>query len=833
MHRFLRVTLNDSEFFPSISPPVKDQMCKARRGLWSEGGAQADDQREFACYMFSRAPASRSYGAMGVSADRRKLAVWVKTLDQMEGPIDLDAYTPLLRCCKALSHGKRLHLYMALNGYDQILYIQNTLLDMYGKCGSLDDTCALFAKMHTRDVFSWNVTISAHARGGHINVAFQLFQRMWWYDVQPNQFTLVSILSVCTNQSVRVVGEHMHACIVMGGCEDDVVVDTAIVNMYSKCGDLKAARVMFEKMVTRNVYSWSAMIAAYAQHGQGEDALQLFDLMQHQGELPNKVTFISVLDACASLGALVIGTRARARVMGTEIECDAVVATAFVNMYAKCNHVQEARKVFDTMPDPNVISWNAMISAYAQHGEGMAAFKLFNQMQEKQVEPNKATFVSALDACAGIMALKEGESLHVQITTHCFEPDVVISTALVNMYGKCGCLGKAHEVFEKMPYRNIVSWNAVIAVHAQHGHCKEAFELFYQMQWEGIVPDKVTFVSMFDACARLPALADGKRMHAQIVVKGFELDVTVGTAIINMYGKCGITEEARRLFDLLPERNTITWSSMIGAYVQHEQGNDAFRLYARMHQECIKPDRITYISILDVCASMAALAEGEQVHVEVVMEAYESDDVVGTALISLYGKCGSLEAAWAVFNKMSVQGVVTWNALIAGYAQHGHGKVTLELFYQMQDAGVRPTEVTFISVLNACSHAGLVKEGRHCFYTMSQKYGITASTDHYGCMVDLLGRAGLLDEAEGLINSMLDQPTAVTWMSLLGACRYQTDIKRGERAASNLFRLDPENAAPCVMLSNLYAAAGMVDAAALLMSEEVSQKHVSSMFLCT
>lgn len=708
--------------------------------------------------------------------------------------------------------------------------MQNMLLHMYSKCGSLADTCAFFAKMHNHDIFSWNIIINSHARSGNIEFAFQIFQQLWWYKVDPNQFTFVSILSVCVNKAVLLVGEYMHTCVIMNGCEDDVVVDTAIVNMYSKCGDLKAATVMFEMMVSRNVYSWSAMIAAYSQHGQGEDAVRLFYMMQHQAQLPNNVTFISLLDACACLGALDIGRRVRASIMETEINRDVVVATAFVNMYAKCNLVEEAREVFDKIVNPNVISWNAMISAYAQHGEGMEALKMFSRMQGEQFEPNKATFVSVLDACAGILALKAGKDIHAQIITHHFLPDVIISTALVNMYGKCSSLEKACEVFEDMPYKNIVTWNAIIAVHAQHGHSNKAFEFFHQMQWEGIIPDKITFVSMFDACAKLLALAEGKHMHTQILVRGSELDITVGTAIINMYGKCGVTEDARILFDKLPEKNSITWSSMIGAYAQLEQGDDAFQLYTRMHHEGMKPDVVTCISVLDVCASMAALVEGELVHVQVVIEAYELDEAVGTALVSLYGRCGCLEAASAVFVKMSSRSVVTWNALITCFAQHGQGEETLRLFFQMQKAGVRPTDVTFISVLNACSHAGLVKEGRHCFYLMSQKYGIAPSTDHYGCLVDLLGRAGLLDEAEGLICDMPEPPTIVTWMSLLGACRHQTDVKRGERAAIILFRLDPENIAPRVMLSNMYAVSGMQEETTCLMSEEGPPEQAAGMF---
>ncbi|MCO5568603.1 hypothetical protein L7F22_022302 [Adiantum nelumboides] len=399
------------------------------------------------------------------------------------------------------------------------------------------------------------------------------------------------------------------------------------------------------------------------------------------------------------------------------------------------------------------------------------------------------------------------------------------------MYGKCKSLEKAREVFEEMPDKNIVTWNAIIAVHAQHGNCTRAFEYLNQMQWEGLIPDNVTFVSMCDVCAKVLALADGKRMHALLIVKEAESDVTVGTAILNMYGKCGATVEARSIFDRLPEKNSITFSSMISTYAQLEQGDAAFQLYQRLHEECIIPDKVTCISILDICADMAALKEGEQVHAEILMEAYELDEAVGTALISLYGRCGSLEAAEAVFVRSPLQSAVTWNALLASFAQHGKGRETLYSYFQMEKTTIRPTDVTFICVLNACSHGGLVSEGYHFFNLMCQKYGIKLSADHYACMVDMLGRAGLLDEAESLIYDMPDEPSVVTWMSLLGACRHQMDLKRGERAAKTLFQLDPENAASRVILSNMYAINGMEEGTMILENKDEHLWERASSFL--
>lgn len=269
---------------------------------------------------------------------------------------------------------------------------------------------------------------------------------------------------------------------------------------------------------------------------------------------------------------------------------------------------------------------------------------------------------------------------------------------------------------------------------------------------------------------------------------------------------CGSLNNARTTFDGMLERNVVTWTSIIAAYSQHGKGEEALQLYQQMQREGVIPNRVTFVSILDACASLADMATGERMHAHIVDTGFEDNIVIGTALVNLYGKCGQLDDARKLFEQMQKRNLLTWTAMIAAYTQHGHGKKALGLFDRMQKEGVKPDNVTFVHILSACSHTGLVEEGRRLFASMKEDHGIEPTVDHYSCMTDLFGRVGLLEEAEACIKSMPMASSIVPWRTMLGACKVQGDVERGEGAANNVFELDPTDTAPYVTLSSIYAA---------------------------
>eukprot|EP01018_Ginkgo_biloba_P019525 Gb_02229 [translate_table: standard] len=623
-------------------------------------------------------------------------------------------------------------------------------------------------------------------------------------NTSTNASAYASLLQACTDiQQLH----QLHGHIFTNGLDQNIKLLTRLVRMYTLHGSMDSARLIFNRIYKTNVLLWNVMIRGYARNGPCEEALTLYCLMQRAGIQPDNFTYTFLLKACASLSALREGEEIHCHVAKNEFESDVFVGNSLVALYAKCRRIEFARQLFDKMPKRDVVTWNTMIAGYVQNGYATEALTLFNQMRESGMKFNLVTVVSVLPACAHLAALQQGKLIHAFIIQRGFESDVVIGTALIDMYAKCGCLKIARHLFDQLFRKNVVSWSAMITGYAQNGHANEALKLFNQMQGEDVKPDSVTIVSVLLACGQLAALQQGKCIYGYILRKGFESDVVVGTALMDTYAKCGSIEIARRLFDKMPKRNVVSWNAMIAGYAQNGQANEALTLFNQMQLAGIKLDLGTMLSVLPACAHLAALQQGKWIHGYIIRSEFQSE-VVWTALIDMYAKCGAIENAWRLFIKMSTRDVVSWNAMIAGYGMHGYGQDALALFSQMLQTDIKPNDISFICILSACSHAGMVEEGRQCFDCMIQDYFITPSVEHYACMVDLLGRAGHLEEAHNLIKSMPLEPGASVWGALLGACRICCNIELGECVAERLLELEPEKAGRYVLLSNIYAAAG-------------------------
>ncbi|KAJ7513567.1 hypothetical protein O6H91_23G004900 [Diphasiastrum complanatum] len=560
-------------------------------------------------------------------------------------------------------------------------------------------------------------------------------------------------------------------------------------------------------------------LSKLCEEGRLKEALHMLKLMVQQTTEPPIHSYVCLLKGCSRRKALAEGKQVHALIVQSVLDSNIFLANTLVHMYSKCGSLLHAHKVFSNMPQHNVYSWTAIISAYADSGEVEEAVNLFQKMQETGLAPDKVLFVVVLKACASLAGLEQGRQLHSEIIKRGFQSDVVVGSTLVNMYAKCGCTQDARELFDNMSERNVVSWNAMIVGYAQNGLGKEALALYEQMKQEGMQPNNVTFVLLLKACASLAALEQGKQLHSEIIKKGFQSDLVVCSTLVDMYAKCGCTEDARELFDNMSERNVVSWNAMIVGYVQNGLGKEALALYEQMKQEGMQPNNVTFVLLLKACANLAALEQGKQLHSEIIKRGFQSDVVVGNTLVDMYAKCGCTEDARELFDNMSERDVVSWNAMIAGYAQNGLGKEALALFEQMQGEGTKPDEVTYISVLSACAHSGLVDQGRYVFDSMCKNHGVTPTKKHYACMGDLLGRAGCLADAELFINKMPIQPHSVVWMTLLGAARNHGHVEIGRRAFDHVVKLEPKNAAPYVLLSNIYAAAGMKDELAKVRNE--------------
>ncbi|CAM6128519.1 unnamed protein product [Calypogeia fissa] len=543
------------------------------------------------------------------------------------------------------------------------------------------------------------------------------------------------------------------------------------------------------------------------------EALAVLRNRLERGITVDSYTYVDVLRRCSKQKDLLAARQVHMFIIDSGMDKNPYVARALLHAYIKCGEFLDARRVFDELERKDVVTWNIMIAGYAKskHGYGHEAYRLFLQMRREGFKPDAITYVSVLNASASAGALEWVKEVHGHATEAGLEPDLRVGSALVHMYAKSGSIDDAQLVFDRMETRDVFTWTIMIGGLAKHGFGHEAYRLFLQMRQEGLEPDAITYMSILNASASAGALEWVKEVHGYATKAGLESDVRVGNALVHMYAKSGSLEDARQVFDRLEILDAFTWTTMIGALAEHGCGHEAYRLFLKMRQEGFEPNAVTYTSILNASASTGALEWVKEVHGHATKAGLESDVRVGSALVHMYAESGSLDDARLVFDRMEKRDVVTWNVMIGALAKHGFGHEALELFRKMNAYGVKPSGSSFVAVLSACCHAGLLDEGRRLFSAMTQDYGIEPTVVHYTCMVDLLGRAGHLEEANLFISNMAVEPNGVTWKALLGACRTYGNVELGELAAEELLRLEPNDSAAYVLLSNIYAAAGKWD----------------------
>lgn len=383
------------------------------------------------------------------------------------------------------------------------------------------------------------------------------------------------------------------------------------------------------------------------------------------------------------------------------------------------------------------------------------------------------------------------------------EEDLFVANTLVDMYAKFGLLTHAQKVFDTLSVRDAISWNVLLTGYAEHGHGEEALSCFEQMQLENISPNCVSFVCALKACGSLGAIDKGQELHGMIESKGLETDLVIGSTLVDMYGKGGLLAKARGVFDKLLVRDKVVWNALMAGYVEAGNGEEALLCFEQMLQEGISPDFVTLICISKACGIIGAFAKSGKVLCMIRGEGLEGNLMVGTSLIDMYARCGMLASAHEVFEKLSVQETVSWNALMAGYAQLGESEMVFLIFERM-DETTKPDQVTFLNVLNVCSHAGLVKKSQMYFEAMSRTYGIVPILEHHTCMVDLFGRAGQLDKVEAMLKIMPYHPDVAVWHSMFSACRIRGNMELGREAFDHAVRLGEIDAASYISLQNLY-----------------------------
>lgn len=639
-------------------------------------------------------------------------------------------------------------------------------------------------------------------------------------------------LKRCMAQKDLVLGSRVHALAVKCGLESNKFLANHIICMYASHGKLEEAMKVFTKVDSPCRHMWASIILAHARLGQPVQAIKLYRQMHSSGVKPDSHIFVAVLKACAIAEDLCSGREVHSDILRLVDKPNVFVVNCLVSMYAKCGSLEDARTIFDDSPSKDVVTWTAMIAGYALHGLGQEALSLYETMQHQGMSPADAvTFVCLLRACSTVGALHEGKKLHTQIRRRGFLADPLVANSLINMYAKSGSPEDARRVFDSLPARDVVTWNTMIAGYAQQGLGQEALTLYANMQLEGIIlADAVTFVSLLQACASAGDLHQGKEIHAHVQERGLEGDVAIGNCLVTMYAKCGSLADARQVFETMRTRDVVTWNAMIAGYAQHGLGEEALLIYGRMQERGMKPaDVVTLVCLLQACGRVLGLERGREIHAHISVFGLETfDPILGNALIDMYSRCGSMLDAELVFSEMAMRDASAWNALIQGYSRQGDSDRVFALFHKMKQEGVKPNSITLLGVLTACSHVGLVDEAQELFEVMSKTFGISPAIEHYTVLIDVLGRAGQLVQAMALVKTMPFQPDSVLWSTLLGACRNWGNVELGRRAFDGAMLLDRSDASAYDLMVNIYSAAHMHNEARAIHEMRMKETRTSS-----
>ncbi|XP_074312391.1 pentatricopeptide repeat-containing protein At4g19191, mitochondrial [Silene latifolia] len=563
----------------------------------------------------------------------------------------------------------------------------------------------------------------------------------------------------------------------------------------------------------QTVGQWNTYIREAVNKGNSKEALIFYRQMKQMGLSPNKLTFPFVAKACAKISNFTQSQIIHADILKLPFWSDVFIGTALINMYVKSNQLEFAHRVFDKMPERDVTSWNAMMLGFAQSDFVGRFFLLFREMRLLGVVPDSVTLIGLTQSATKISDLPLVKGAHALGVRVGLMDDISLVNTFISGYGKSGDLLSSVGMFDEIHFesRTIVSWNALIGAHSLLGTYCSAFRIYQLVLDDGRKPDVSTFLSLLSSCGELEALNYGKLVHSHAIQLGVVYDVTMANTLLTMYSRCGDIHSASLLFQRMAYKTCVSWTAMIGGYAEKGNIDEAFNLFLAMQMAGEKPDTVTLLSLLSGCGQTGSLELGIWIDNYAISNRLRDNVILCNAIIDMYAKCGFVDKCKELFNSMPHKTIVSWTTMISGLALNGEFTESLNLFFRMVGLGLKPNHVTFLTILQACTHAGFLEKGRECFDLMTQVYRLSPWLEHYSCMVDLLGRRGKLKEALELIESMPLKPDPGIWGTLLAACKIHHNLKIGEYAANLLYELEPHAAASYVELANMYALEGQWD----------------------
>lgn len=609
---------------------------------------------------------------------------------------------------------------------------------------------------------------------------------------------------------------------------EDVYSKNRTIDNLIKAGNLNSAVNVFNEMPVCDNVTYNLLISGHRRYGLPEQALLLYTEMVSQGISESASTFSSVLGVCADAGFFREGTQVHCRIVCLGFNLNLFVGSSLTNLYMNMGLDNVALKLFDELPEQSLETWNLVFRRFCDVGRVEELLDFYSRMKMNGLEPNGLTFCYLIRGCSGGRFLNEGKQLHC----HAFksgwvELNIFVANALVDLYSACRSLADARKAFEAIPTEDLISWNSIVWVYAENGLLFDALRLFAGMQFWGKRPSIRSFVGLLNIACGIKNIEFGKQIHTYAVKSGFEHgSVHVQSALINMYGKCGDIQRAVDIYENVQDRTLECCNSLMTSLLHCDAVEDAVEMFGLMVDEGIALDEVTLSTTLKALSvsALASLASFKMLHAFAIKLGFESDFAVSCSLVDAYSRCGNIELSRQVFEEIRSPNVVCFTSIINGYAQNGMGSESLDLFQAMIQKGLKPDKVTILCLLTGCSHSGLVKEGKLLFDSMKTLYGIPPDPQHYSCMVDLLGRAGLLDEAEELLHQAPGNGDCMMWSSLLRSCGLCKNEILGRRAAKFLLELEPENPAICLQVSNFYSEIGEFETSMQIREYAMAQK---------
>lgn len=599
----------------------------------------------------------------------------------------------------------------------------------------------------------------------------------------------------------------IHGHLLKLGFIKEIHVANSLLSALWKSGAIDDAIRMFKTMQVRDSVSWSTMISGFHQARLYTRSLEWFRFMARESEsYPNRVACLSALSACASGKSPIHGREIHAFVIKNELDVDAFVLNSLLDMYMKCGYVEHAEQLFESIVEDtreNTVLWNVMILGYVDDGYFLKALECYIRMVMSGIEPDTSTMVAVLVLCSESSNLAVGKQIHALGIKIGLDRDVIVGTSLIDMYFNCDNPECALKLFDRSHNRNLVTWGTVISSCARSGYPRKALDLFVAAFEHGFL-DSMTLLAALRACSSLGLKHEGMVIHGMAAKLGFDRDTYIGSALVDMYAKCKDMVSAQSAFLRLSVKDEVSWSGLISGYAQNECWDDAVNVFFDMCHHQIKPNAVLISCILIMCARIFTNLQCKELHGYIVRHGFEINVLVNNSLIVAYAKCGYLESARRVFVGMEDKDEVSWNSMLLGLGLHALVDEMFDLFEKMKETGMKPDHQTFTAILSACSHTGRVSEGLKYFRSMKEEHMLKPKLEQYTCLVDLLGRAGYLNQAYDLIMNMPFSPDDRVWGSLLGSCRSHGDERLAEHVANHIFELDSSSIGYRVLLSNLY-----------------------------